>query len=275
MTPAQPGPEPSAWYSPANRVPRKDQVVRAKTVTGASSRARFVVEHTREWPSGAWWELANGHATLPFGHVLAWSPDPDAAEPVSHGRGEPDARTPDEPETDDEPAIVREVTDETARAAALLRLMPPTHLDWSPHPDLPTLRTLARRLIRIVARIRWIVELEVVELSFEPDLPALDTLPEIVATFEAATASAAEMTLALTGAALRAPWTLERDGVPVAEYRRGDALRTYGLRPLVHHQAEIALLLTAMERPAPHPYPEWRFSDDAPAPQPWAAPGGA
>ena len=164
------------------------------------------------------------------------------------------------------------MTDEIARAAALLRLMPPTHLDWSPHPDLPTLRTLARRLIRIVARIRWIVEIEVVELSFEPDLPALDTLPEIVATFEAATASAAEMMLALTGAALRATWTLERDGVPVAEYRRGDALRVYGLRPLVVHQAEIALLLTAMELPAPHPYPEWRFSDEVPAARPWAAP---
>jgi hypothetical protein len=242
-----------------------------------SSRATFVVEHTRDWPSGASWALANGHAILPFSAVRSWSPDPDAEAPAAVST-EPDPSPDEEPEAPEEaaprePAIVRELAEEIDRTGALLRMMPPTQLDWSPHPDLPTLRTLARRLIRIVARIRWIVELDVVELSFEPDLPELGSLADLTDTYDASAATAAELTPALTGAALRETWRLERNGVAVVQHTRGEALRAYGLRPLVYHQAEIALLLTAMELPVPHPYPTWQFAEEVPNPTTWATPG--
>ena len=255
--------------------------MRIATDVGATFEAVFRVEHTRDWPSGASWALANGHRHVPFADVHAWSADPFTTVPAFLP-----ARAPEpEPVEADEPyiplggvapALVRETAHEIERTGALLRLMPPDQLDWSPHPDLPTLRTLARRLIRIVARIRWILEIDTIETSFEPDLPPLESLADLIETFRASAATAAEMTPHLSGSALNEPWSLERNGESVQRLPRGEALREYGLRPLVYHQAEIALLLVSMGLPVPHPYPAWTFAE-APAPEPtqWASPGGS
>ena len=266
------------WFSPSERVPRKDQPVRIANAAGATFEATFRVEHTRDWPSGAAWEHANGHSLLRFADVAAWSPEPYTTVPAFV----PVLAAPPDPEEAEEPtiplgavvpALVRETTLEIERTGALLRLMPPDQLDWSPHPDLPTLRTLARRLIRTVARIRWILEIDTIETSFEPDLPPLESLEDLVETYQASAATAAEMTPRLSGSALREAWTLERNGEPLQRLERGEALREYGLRPLVYHQAEIALLLVSMGLPVPHPYPLWTFTE-APKPEPtsWAAP---
>ena len=263
----------SDWFSPAERVPRRGQTVRVSTGTGATHAARFVVEHTADWPSGASFALVNGHRVIPFAEVRAWSADPDADGPA-FATSEPSAEAPNGDRRADDrraaapPAIVAEIGTEVARAEALLRLLPPDQLDWSPHPDLPTLRLLARRLIRIVARVRWVAELPTVEASFEPDLPAFASLADMVETFRASAASVAEMAQMLTGAALRETWTLERDGVPAVQMARGEALRAFGLRPLVVHQAEMALLLVSMGLPVPHPYGRWPFAEAAP--RPWA-----
>lgn len=267
------------WFSPSERVPRKDQTVRVSMGAGSTHVARFVVEHTHEWPSGASFALANGHRVVPFAEVAAWAPDPETTTPPFAPTDDETAdETPDAVSTDRHaanrrapdaaPAIVAEIGTEVARTEALLRLLPADQLDWSPHPDLPSLRILARRLIRIVARIRWIAELDSVEASFEPDLPVFDSVADLVATFHASAASAAEIAPHLTGATLRAPWTLERNGDPVVQMARGEALREFGLRPLVYHQAEIALLLVSMGLPVPHPYGRWPFAEVAP--RPWA-----
>lgn len=249
---------PPLWHDPASKVPRRDQVVRVLTTRGIDHEAQFVVHHTDDWPSGAAWALVNGRAWLRFGEVLSWSPDL-RARPPGRGEGgpEPEGAVPSRP-----PAILAEVVSEVGRTGSVLRLLPADHLDWSPHPDIPTLRTLALRLVRIVARIGWILELDEVVLEFEPDLPYLETVDEIMATYAANEETVEELAKTVDADALRAPWRLEKDESAIARMTRGDALRVLGLTPIVYHRGETALMLTALGIRPPHPYPLWAFDDD-------------
>ena len=247
----------SDWYAPSDRIPRQDQTVRVLTFRGVDHEAQFVVAHTDDWPSGASWALANGRAVLPFTDVVSWSPDRTARPP----RPESDEEQTSRDGVPDTPAILREIVTEVERTGTVLRLLPPDHLDWSPHPDIPSMRTLGLRLVRIVARIGWMLDLEEIEQAFEPDLPDLRTVHEIVDTYAANEADVRRLALKTTPDDLRAPWTLARHDRPVARTTRGGALRLFGLTPIVYHRAEIALMLTAFGLPAPHPYPLWAFDD--------------
>lgn len=249
---------PVGWFDPSTQIPRRDQIVRVLTQHGTDHAAQFVVIHTNEWPSGASWSVRGSGETIPFAEAVAWYPDPEA-RPPRDGPERPDATTGSAPLV--RPALFDEVLTEVERTGAILRLLPVEPIDWSPHPDIPNLRVLAQRLVRIAARIGWILELDGVELSFEPDLPDLRSPEEIVKTFDANAGTLRELTDRLDGEALRAPWLLERNGVQVTRIPRGNALRLFGLTPLVYHRAEVALLLTAMGIPVPHPYPLWAFSD--------------
>ena len=256
------GPLPPAWHDVSVRVPRRDQVVRVLTVRGVDHAARFAVAHTDGWPSGASWALLNGQANLPFHDVVAWSDDSEARPPRPTAPAE--AGAPAEP-----PAVLGEVLTEVERTGAVLRLLPPEHLAWSPHPEIPPLHTLALRLVRIVARVGWILDLDDIELSFEPDLPDLPTVNDLVRTYAANEAEVRRLAGRVDAAALRAPWSLEQNAAPLARTTRGRALRLFGLTPLVYHRGEMALMLTALGVRVPHPYPLWAFSEPA-EPQSWA-----
>lgn len=227
-------------------------------------QARFVVTHTDDWPSGARWVLGRGDRELPFRAVESWSEDPETPYPTEHHAGP--TPSPSAPETvseaDARPAIVREMLAEIDAVGVLLRRLPQDQLDWSPHPSVPTLHTLSLRLVRIVARIDWILDLEYVETHFEPELPRLATVVEIVSTFTANAESVEALADALTADRLRAPWRLERNGEVIAQTSRGDAIRQFGLTPLVHHRGEASLLMTALGIWAPSPNPVWTFRDD-------------
>lgn len=261
MAALTPPPPPDEWHDLAARVPRRDQIVRIRTVQGTDHVVQFVVAHTENWPSGAWWAFQSGDRTLPFHAVASWSPNPHArlpepspSPPRTGAGGDPEPR----------PAIFVEAFAEIERTETVLRLLPVEPIDWSPHPDVPNLRTLAQRLVRIVARMGWILELDSMELSFEPDLPDLKTPGELAATFAANAETVRAAAESLDGGALRSTWVLERNGLPIVKLPRGNAFRQFGITPLVYHRAEIALLLTAMSLPVPHPYPLWAFTD-APA----------
>ncbi len=276
----------SDWFDPGSRVPRRSQVVRVLTATGVDHVAQFLVHHTNDWPSGAAWSLGQNRAWLPFADVVAWSPDPEArprsapppssrssaeATGPSAGPGPAAAAGPDaEPSPAEEPkrpAILDELSTEIRRTRAVLTLVPPECMDWSPYPALPTLRVLALRLVRIVARIGWILEFDEVELSFEPTADDLAAVTDLVAAYHANEREVETLMDGVDAAALRAPWRLEQNGEPVARMTRGAALRQLGLTPIVYHRAETALLLTALGLHPPHPYPIWAFGD-APAPTP-------
>ena len=79
--------------------------------------------------------------------------------------------------------------------------------------------------------------------------------------------------MSMTADGLRAPWRLQRDGMLSAQLPRGDALRTFGLTPLVYHRGELSLLLTMLGVDVPHPYPLWTIKE-APLPAP-RRPGSA
>ncbi|MEM1118308.1 MAG: hypothetical protein AAF845_07315 [Bacteroidota bacterium] len=252
---------PLGWLDIAARIPRRDQIVRVLTRQGTDHEAQFVVVHTNDWPSGASWLIRGSGDTIPFAAAVAWSPDLSATPQIARAVTQTqDGQT----VIVTRPAIIDEALDEVERTRAVLALLPIEPMDWSPHPDVPNLRVLAQRLVRIVARMGWVLELEGVELSFTPDLPDLQTPGEIVETFEANASTVREMADRLGGEELRAPWLLERDGIEVLRLPRGNALRVFGITPLVYHRAEVAMLLTAMGIAVPHPYPLWTFKDAVP-----------
>lgn len=260
MSPPSP-PVPPGWHALAAVVPRRDQTVRILTTRGVDHQARFVVVHTNAWPSGAWWSVQSGHVTLPFSEVVAWSPDPEA-RPHRPGAGAPGA-APGEagPPPLARPALVSELLAEVGQTGSVIRLVPRDFVDWTPHPDVPPLRVLSWRLVRIVARIGWILELDGIELAFEPEVLVSRAPDEVLATYIANEQTVTELAERVTAEALRAPWRLERNGAPLVEMPRGDALRTFGLTPLVYHRGEAGLLLTALGVRVPHPYPLWSFEE--------------
>ena len=250
------------WYDPAHRVPRRDQVVRVHTRTGVDHVAQFVVNHTDDWPSGASWSLGNDHAWLPFADVERWSPDPQARPPGRPPAPDPATSLAHSLTPAGAPAIVAEIQTEIRRSSALLRLIPPDHIDWSPSPSLPTLRVLAQRLVRIAARISWILEFDEVELAFEPTSSDLAAVTDLVASYDANVDAILALMETTDGASLRAPWELLEHGEPVARMPRGTALRELGITPTVYHRGEAAMLLASLGVTPPHPYPVWAFKDE-------------
>lgn len=245
---------PVGWYNLADRVPRRDQAVRILTQRGTDHRAQFVVAYTDAWPSGASWLLPS-HDALPFADVLMWSPDPDAMPP----RGIGPAQADEGPEsTSPRPAILNEVIIEVERTGTLLLLLPTDHLDWSPHADIPTLRVLSWRLVRLVARIGWILELDKLDVDLEPEI---DVEGGIAEAYEANEEGVRAAVVRLGAEAMRASWRLERGGQAVARLPRGDALRTFGLTPLVYYRGQLAELLTALGVDVPTPSPLWPFRE--------------
>ncbi|WP_420457358.1 hypothetical protein [Rubrivirga sp.] len=267
------------WYDATARVPRRGQVVRVLTATGVDHVAQFLVHHTEAWPSGAAWSLGQSRAWLPFADVVAWSPDPEA-RPQQDRRHQDRRRAsatamavtaaavaaagPDADEPPQRPAVLDELRTEIRRTRAVLTLIPAECMDWTPYPSLPSLRVLALRLVRIVARVGWILEFDEVELSFEPTADDLAAVTDLVAAYHANEREVEALMDGVGAGALRAPWCLQENGEPVARMTRGDALRQLGLTPIVYHRGETALLLTALGLHPPHPYPVWAF-DDAPA----------
>lgn len=255
------------WHDPKKRLPRSAQLVQILTKRGSRHAARFEVAYTEMWPEGASWTLQQTGAAVPFEAVAVWSPDVGAARPSLVDPtevAEVAASTPGPP-----PAIATEVVTEIVRTGDMLRQIPPAHLDWSPHPQVPTLRTLALRLVRIVARVGWILDLDSIELTYEPDMSDLQTLDQMMATYLANQRAVRRLAADTDGANLREMWQLERNGAVVVRLARGNAVRLFGLVPVVHHRAEMALMLTALGIRTEHPYAPWAFEDTAPPPAAW------
>ena len=265
------GDPPGPWYDTHRRLPRRGQVVLILTTRGVVHKAEFAVAYTDSWPQGVSWRVGRGDRSLPLGDVERWSPDLHA-EPPRQAPAAPDApaAAPVAPVPGGPPAIATELREEVAETGQVLARVPSPYLDWSPHPNVPSLRTLGCRLVRVVARIGWILDLSEIELAFEPDLPMLATVEEIVATYRANETVVRGLAATIDGEALRAPWRLERNGEPVAEMTRGAALRRFGLRPVVHHRAEIALMLAAVGVGTPNPSHPWPFREVALTPGPWS-----
>ena len=231
---------------------------------GVDRAARFVVAHTDDWPSGAGWAIHNDQDLLPFASVHSWSADPDTPRPVPPREPPPAPEPPPQPEAppvSSTPAIARELVVQVEHVGHLLRRLPEEHLGWTPHPMVPALGVLALRLVRVVARMDWILDLDYLEVLFEPDLPQFATVYEIVSAFDANASSVKGLARALTADALRQPWRLERNGQVVSNGPRGDALRTFGLTPLAYYRGEAALLMSALGVEMPLPDPIWRFKD--------------
>lgn len=116
----------SSWYSTATRIPRRDQVVRILVDTGVDHEASFVVQHTENWPSGAWWTLSNGRSSLPFDRVVQWSPDPSARPPAKVTNPKDGSKSVEKkPAKSGPPAILAETLIEIERTGDVLLLCHP------------------------------------------------------------------------------------------------------------------------------------------------------
>ncbi|WP_412067882.1 hypothetical protein [Rubrivirga sp. IMCC43871] len=257
----------ATWLDPKSRLPRSAQLVQILTTRGSRHAARFEVAYTEMWPEGASWTLQQTGAAVPFEDVAVWSPDVGAPRPGLAPSAEGGLTTVGPAGAP--PAIASEIVTEIVRTGNMLRQIPHAHLDWSPHPQVPTLRTLALRLVRIVARVGWILDLDSIELTYEPDLSELRTIDEMVTTYLANQRAVRRLAAETDGATLREMWQLERNGAVVVRLARGNAVRLFGLVPIVHHRAEMALMLTALGIRTEHPYAPWAFEDPVVAPAAW------
>lgn len=264
----QPSPDPARpqrWQAANQRLPPRGQRVLVLTRRGVVHEATFEVAYTDSWPEGVSWRLANGHTAIPFTDAAYWTDDLAAPPPEATS----DANSEDDAPPHVPPAITGELRVELAETGRVLAQLPAAHLDWAPHPAVPTLRQLSYRVVRVAARIGWILDLAEVELTFEPDFPVLETVDQIVTAYQANEAVATKLALRVDGEGLRAPWRLERNGHLVAEMPRGTALRRFGLRPVVQHRGELTLMLSALGVPTADSTSEWPFRGEGTRPAAW------
>lgn len=248
---------PAGWNRLEDRIPRRNQRVRIVKANGLDLEAQFEVAHTSNWPSGASWRVGGQEATLPFEDVVAWSLN--ATVPLA------DAVSGDAPQVyarSLEARILQEVSLDIRQTRQLLQLIPPRFLDWTPKPHVASIRAHARRLVAVVARTQWILDLDEVEDYLEPEVPALEGLPEILRAFDAKAAAVEERVEASMEQDLAAPWRLMRNGHLLVELPRGNALQEFSLTPLAYSRGALALLLSALGVPTPSPDPIWGNRDD-------------
>lgn len=247
---------PDGWYRLEERIPRRNERVRIVKANGLDMEARFEVAYTSNWPSGASWRVASQEAALPFSDVIAWSLNATTslADAVV-------TEASPAPESDTDAWLLQALRHDIEQTQQLLRRIPPSHIDWSPRSGVPSMRALSLRLISIVARTEWILDLDVVEAYLEPEVPDLPGLSEIVYTFDANAASVVELLGSGTGVDLSAPWRLERNGHLLVELSRANALQEFSLSSLAYHRGALSLLLSALGVPVPPSDPIWGFQD--------------
>jgi uncharacterized damage-inducible protein DinB len=151
-------------------------------------------------------------------------------------------------------ALLSEFEQEFATTRRTLERVPEARIGWRPHAKSWTLGELATHLASIPD---WAVQtIQEDELSIDGARPpeAVRSKEELLRRFDTHMADARGAFGELDGDALRAPWSLVREGRALMTLPRGIVLRSFVLSHNVHHRAQLGVYLRLLDVPLPSTY---------------------
>lgn len=245
------------WISVQRRVPRRGERVIIRTPSGRTYEATLAVEHLENWPEGASWSTPMLNYNLPLYAVVAWR----AAAPTRQAERPSGAQAPRRTAL---PAICVEVTQEAAFTRMALKALPTRALQARLGAGALTLGELAAEVVALIGRMATILTTEAFDVTASERPAPVEAQEELMRRF-AQHWDRLIKAAATTGAeALRAEWTLLRDGAVVFERPRGDVLRLLGLSPLVHYRGQLVQAMRVAEVEVKPFYAPWELPSITP-----------
>jgi uncharacterized damage-inducible protein DinB len=144
---------------------------------------------------------------------------------------------------------------EMMRTAAVLRALPASSLEWTPHPRSYPLGRLAMHVATLPGWMRAYTTRDDYDMGAGGSGPASPgSLVEVTDAFSDAATRGRAALAACTDDHLRQPWTLRRHGAVVATMSRGEAIMTFALQHLAHHRGQLTVYLRLLECAVPALY---------------------
>ena len=150
-------------------------------------------------------------------------------------------------------ALVAELEQEGKSTIRMLERVPADKLDWTPHVKSMTLGRLAWHVASIPSIGMRVLSANTFEVS-NAGPPAMPENPEFVNTFRRNLDGAKAFIAAMDDDALRAPFTLSRDGKVLNETRKVVMIRTIMMNHSYHHRGQLSVYLRMLDVPLPAIY---------------------
>jgi uncharacterized damage-inducible protein DinB len=151
--------------------------------------------------------------------------------------------------------ILKELLFEAATTGRLLACMPPVGLTWRPHERSMSLGRLGSHIAEIARYGSLVLRTDRLDSEVRTQGPLdLDSLDEIVATFESHVTDFAALLGVATDDQLRQRWQYCKGERVILDLRRISALRTFVLNHLVHHRGQLSVYLRLLDVALPQVY---------------------
>lgn len=150
--------------------------------------------------------------------------------------------------------ILAEFEHEMQTTRRALERLPEDKLAWKPHEKSMTLGALATHLATINHWAEAIMGTDSFDAGTAPPNPELKSRSEILAAFDANTASARKAIAAATDPELLKPWSLLNKGNTVFSLPRIAVLRSFILSHGIHHRGQFSVYLRLNNVPVPSIY---------------------
>ena len=153
-------------------------------------------------------------------------------------------------------SLAKELSQEAAKTRKFLERLPEDRLDWRPHPKSETAGKLAAHLVQCVGWVEPIFAGP--ELDFDPATAKRaphDSVPGLLASFDATVAAALATLDAASEADLDGTWGLKLMGRPIFIGRKRKlVMRDFVLSHLIHHRGQLSVYLRLLDVPVPGVY---------------------
>lgn len=155
---------------------------------------------------------------------------------------------------------------ELAMTRRVLERLPADKFGWKPHPKSMALGELAQHVVNLMDWMTGTLEQDVLDLATVPPSPgAPDNTAELLARFDQGVDEVRAAFAATDDAKLAAPWALAHGGQTLHRSTRATVFRTWCISHLIHHRAQLCVMLRLNDVPVPAVYfnsadePGWTF----------------
>jgi uncharacterized damage-inducible protein DinB len=149
-------------------------------------------------------------------------------------------------------ALIPELGIEAASTRKMLERVPPDSLAWKPHEKSRSLGDIAGHIANLPGV--FIVPLLQDEFDHNSYSSKIDTVPDILATFDRNVTRATEVLRALPEDQWLEPWKYRYGDRVIFELPRLVVVRTSALNHLIHHRGQLSVYLRMLNVPLPGVY---------------------
>ena len=150
----------------------------------------------------------------------------------------------------------------------VLERLPAAKFSWKPHEKSMSLGRLAMHVATMGQWMTDTLEKDGLDMATPPKMRHDEPkdLADLLAEFDKHAATTRAALARIDDAALLKPWTLRQGEQVIHQQSRAMILRVWCVNHLVHHRAQLCVLLRLLDVPVPAVYfnstdePEWKFT---------------